>query len=93
MIKFKWLYLRFAVAERGSRVSQGVLNPRCVRMRVAENATRDPFRVLEGRHGLVEIVERGSLIFVERPRVSLPHLEREFMTLSECASRQGHQIA
>ena len=28
-------------------------------MRAAEHAPRGPFRVLEGRHGLAEIVERG----------------------------------
>ena len=42
----------FAGAARGS---QFVLNSLCGRV-------RDPFRVLERRHGLVEIVERGSVV-------------------------------
>ena len=33
------------------------LNPRCERVRAAKHAPRDPFRVLEHRHGLAEIVE------------------------------------
>ena len=40
-------------------------------MRAAEHAPRDPFRVLERRHGFAEIVERGAVGFVERsPRKS-----------------------
>ena len=42
------------------RVSQGVLNPPCERMRAAENAPRNPFRGLERRHGLTDIVECGT---------------------------------
>ena len=33
----------FAGAERGSRVSQGRLDPRCVRVHAAEHASRGPF--------------------------------------------------
>ena len=32
----------------------------CERVRAAEHAPRDPSRVLERRHGLAEIVERGA---------------------------------
>jgi hypothetical protein len=35
-------------------------------MRSAEHAPRDPFHVLDSRHGLAEIVERGVGILVER---------------------------
>ena len=38
-------------------------------MRATEHAPRDPFRVLERRHGLAEIVERGPVVHVERYRV------------------------
>ena len=32
------------------------------RVRATEHASRDPFRVLERRHGLAEIVERGAAV-------------------------------
>ena len=41
------------------------LNPDYERMRAAEDAPRDRFYLLERRHCLAEIVERGA-IFVER---------------------------
>ena len=41
-------------AERGSRVTQIAHNRHYDRMRAAEHAPRDPFRVLERRYGLVE---------------------------------------
>ena len=59
---------RFAGAERGSRVLQGLLSHLCGRVRAAEHAPHDPFRVLERRHGLAEIVERGAVVLVERSR-------------------------
>ena len=41
------------------------------RVRAAEHAPRDPCRLLERRHGLAEIVERGAGVLVaERLRVS-----------------------
>jgi len=51
---------RLAGAKRGSRVSQIVLNPLCGWVRAAEHAPRNLFYVLERRHGLAEIVERGG---------------------------------
>ena len=66
-LRRRWRRRRFAGAERGSRVSQGVLDPRCQRVRVTEHAPRRPFRVLERGHGLAEIVERDGGVFVERP--------------------------
>ena len=53
---------RFAGAERGSRLSQIVLNFRCKRMRASEHAPRGPFSLLERRHGLAEIVEGGAVV-------------------------------
>ena len=47
-----------AGAEYGSRVWQFALNVYCERVRSAEHAPEDPFRLLERRHGLAEIVER-----------------------------------
>ena len=61
---------RFAGAERGSRFFNFSLHHRHCRVRAAEYAPRDPFRILEGCHGLAEIVERGAGDPVERPRVS-----------------------
>ena len=57
---------RFAGVERGSRVSQFVLNLRCERMCASEHAPCDPRRLLERRHSLVEIVERGVGVIAER---------------------------
>ena len=61
-------------------------------MRAAERAPSDPFHVLERRHGLVEIVDRGTGVHAERLRVNRPHFEREFMNLSKNAPRQGGSI-
>ena len=58
-------------AERGSRVLQIVLNPHYDRVRAAENAPRGPFCLLERRHGLAQIVERGGFL-AERLRVNRP---------------------
>ena len=41
-----------------------LLNHRCDRMRSTEHTPRDPFRVLERRHGLAQIVERGAVVSV-----------------------------
>ena len=38
-------------------------------MRAAKHAPRDPFRLLERRHGLADIIDRGVGIRVERLRV------------------------
>ena len=51
--------MRLAGAERGSRVLQIALNLYCSRVRTAEYAPRSPFRRLERRRGLAQIVERG----------------------------------
>ena len=80
-------------AERDSRVMQAYLNPRCGRGCGTEHAPRDPFRVLERRHGLAEIAERGAGVLVERPRVNFPHRERDLMSLSQNASRNGYHFA
>ena len=79
-------------AERGSRVSQCVLNALCGRVRATEHAPRDPYRILERRHGLAEIVERGTGVLVERLCVTPPYLERDPIALSENASRHGHRF-
>ena len=62
-------------------------------MRAAEHAPRDPFPVLERRYGLVEIVERGTGVHVERIRVTTTHRDRQIMTIPEDASRYGYQFA
>ena len=52
----------FAGLEHGSRVSKIALKCSCERVRATEHATRNPYRVLERRHGLAEIVERGAVV-------------------------------
>ena len=85
---------RFAGAEGYSRAaSQCLLNLHCDRVRATEHAPRDPFYVLERRHGLAEIVERGAGVRAKRLRVIPPHPERELMTLSENAARHGNRFA
>ena len=63
----------FAGAARGS---QFVLNSLCDRV-------RDPFRVLERRHGLVEIVERGAVVGVLRRGVGVRRTTRVTQLLSK----------
>ena len=53
---------RLAGAETSLRDLQGTLNPRCDRVRAAKHASRDRFYLLERRHGLAEIVERGTVL-------------------------------
>ena len=61
-------------------------------MVTTEHASGGPFRILERRHGLVEIVERGAR-GGERRCVIIPHPERESITLAENAPRDGHRFA
>ena len=84
--------LRFAGAERGSRLLQSGLNLLCGRVCTTEHASGGPFRILERRHGLVEIVERGAR-GGERRCVIIPHPERESITLAENAARHGYPFA
>ena len=42
------------------RVKQGTLNIFYERVRATERAPRDPFRLLERRHGFAEVIERGA---------------------------------
>jgi len=62
-------------------------------VRASEHASRDPFRILERRYGLEDIVERRAGVLVERDRVNLPNPEREISTISENAARHGHRSA
>ena len=62
-------------------------------MHAAEDLTRGPYRVFERRHSLAEIVERRTVFHVERLRVNPPHPEREIITLSKNAPRDGHHLA
>ena len=50
----------FSGAERGSRFAQRYPNLHCGRVLASKHAPSSPFRVLERRHGLTEIVERGK---------------------------------
>ena len=83
----------FAGGERGSRVSQFVIDFFCERVRTTEHAPCDRCRLLERRYGLVDIVERGTGVLAERRRINTPHFEREFMTFTESASRHGNRFA
>ena len=69
-------------AERGSRGSQMALNTHYERMRTAEHAPPDPFRVLERRLDLAEIGERGGGVVVEILRVKRILFERLSMFFS-----------
>ena len=62
-------------------------------MRATERAPRDPFRLLERRHGLAEIVESRTGVHEERPRVNFPYPERKIMTLTDNASRHWQRFA
>ena len=83
----------FAGGERGSRSSQIAPNTSCGRVRATEHASRGPFNVLERRHSLAEIVERGVGVLAERRRVSLLHFEHECLTFSGSAFRYGNHLA
>jgi hypothetical protein len=72
---------------------QLALNKHYERMRATKHAPRGLRRLLERRHGLAEIVERGAGVLVERRCVNSPHPERVIMTGSEDASRHGHHLA
>ena len=62
-------------------------------MRATKHASRGPFRLLEHRHGLAEIVERGVGVHVERLPVNPPHSERKYMTVTNNAPRHGYRFA
>ena len=53
--------------ERSARVPQLALNIHYGGVRASEEAPPGPFRVLERRHGLAEIVERGGVVLVTIP--------------------------
>ena len=59
---------RLAGAERGSRFSQSRLDPRYERVRATEHASGGPVYLLERRHGLAEIVQRGGGVLVWRSK-------------------------
>jgi hypothetical protein len=80
-------------AERGSRVSQIILNGLCERVRATEHASRDPLRVFERRHGVAEILERGAGVLVECHRVKRPQLECGSIILPVNASCHGNTFA
>ena len=80
-------------SKRGSRILQFGPHPFRYRVCASEHAPRDPCRVLKRRHGLAEIVERGSIVLVERVRVIPLHPERELITLSENTSRHWQNFA
>ena len=60
-------------------MSQIVLNPNCVWVRAAEHAPRDAFRVLERRHGLAEVVERGTRVREEHISINRSHRKRDII--------------
>ena len=84
---------RLAGAELGSRVSQGFPNRHCERVRAAKYAPRGRFDLLNRRHGLTEIVERGGGVPVKHHRVDPPRPERRVLILSKNASSHGNSFA
>ena len=87
------LDVAFAGGEHGSRVLHTALNSLRERVRAAEHAPRDRFYLLERRHGLAQIVERGVGVSAERLRVNPPHRERESILISENAPRHGDRFS
>ena len=83
----------FAGAERDSSLAQIPLNLHCERVHATENAPRDPFSVLERRHCLAEIVERGAIVTGKSNCVDRSHPERESMSFSKNALRHGNCFA
>ena len=61
-----WLW-RFALVENCSSLEQYAPNLVRERVRVTEHAPHDPCRLLERRHGLAEIVERGAGVLKPGP--------------------------
>ncbi len=66
---------------------QIVLNSSCHRVRTTEHAPPDPRRVLERRHGLANIEERGAGVQVERRSVAAS------ATLASSAPRPRDAVA
>ena len=66
----------FAGAEGFVHASQASANVHGEWVFAAEDAPGGPYRVLERREGLAEIVEGGALVPVERLRVIHPHPKR-----------------
>ncbi len=58
--------MRLAGAELCSHFAQIAPDAFCSRVRATEHASRDPFNVLERRHGLAEIVDGGAHPFTKR---------------------------
>ena len=74
-------------------MSQGLLHPHNGRVRAAKHASRGSCRLLERRHGVAEVVERGGLVRVERLCVHCPYREREVITITEDTTRHGYCFA
>ena len=88
----KRAHVEFPGAGRCSRISQALFTHFYEGMRCAEHAPRDPFHVLERRHGLAEIVECGVSVHVECLSVHFPHRERNCRIISESSTRHGHRF-
>ena len=70
---------RARAASASARVFQRPLDFGRIRMRFAAVRFHDGATDFERLHALAEIVERGAVVLVERPRVKPPHREREFI--------------
>ena len=79
------------VSECRSHASQYVLNVHCERVRATEHAARGPFYLLERRHGLAEILERGAgvLASTASATASLYFLFRDAPAGARGPGRQG----
>ena len=64
-----------AGGESFTRILQGALNIPRELMRAAHHAPRNPCRVFERGHSLVEIIQPGAGVLRERLCVNFPHLE------------------
>ena len=61
-------------------------------MRATEGAPGAPCSVLEGRHGLAEIIESRAVVLVERLPVTPYHPERELMRRPKNTLRRGYRF-
>ena len=62
----------------------------CGRVRATKHAPHDRHCLLERRHGLAEIAERGACVKVERLPVNTPQPKRMFTSLAKNASRHEY---
>ena len=72
---------------------QAQLDTPNLRMRSTEHAAHGPRRILEHLRALLEIVECGTGVLVERLSIKPPHPERGLIVTTENALRRRSRFA